>query len=70
MIIIKLKIDGDFFEVIKDYEFDICKQLKLTLPEFYKKIETGELNIFELTTVLHYIGMDFNSFVNYYGLYD
>jgi len=70
MIIIKLKIDGDFFEVIKDYEFDICKQLKLTLPEFHNKLLTGELNIFELTTVLHYLRIDFNSFVNYYGLYD
>lgn len=70
MIIIKLKIDDDFYKLIKDYEFDICKQLKLTLPEFYKKIETGELNIFELTTVLHYLRMDFDTFVNYYGLYD
>jgi hypothetical protein len=66
----KLKIDDDFFESIKDCEFDICKQLKLTLPEFHNKLSTGELNIFELTTVLHYLRMDFDTFVNYYGLYN
>ena len=69
----KIKIQKQFFDQIKNCEYDICNQLNLTLPEFYNKLEkffyeneTGNLNVFEIVTVLHYMDLSFESFIQYY----
>jgi hypothetical protein len=62
----KIKIQKQFFDQVKNCEYDICKQLNLTLPEFYNKVSNGNLNVFEIVTVLHYMDLNFESFIQYY----